>query len=142
MSDIRDFVMAEPLVDNHEHQGGFGAIEARTSKLNYQEFVGYAGADMATAAGPAGHGGLGEMTPEQFFELWSAVRTTGYGQASELACRAILGLDYTAENVDAIADDLRALCDGKSGADIYDEMMEKAGIRWGLNDACWETPRR
>ena len=51
VSEIRDFVMQEPLFDNHEHQQGFTSLQERKDSMDYREFAGYANADIATAAG-------------------------------------------------------------------------------------------
>ena len=138
-----DSVMAEPLCDNHEHQNGFASLDGRRNKLNYREFVGYAGADLATAGGV---GGLPEphdkLTVEQYFALWANVRTTGYGQATELACKAVLGLDFTAMNVVPIMDALATLAAGKDARAIYKDLLAKANIRWALNDCCWDSPTK
>jgi len=143
MSEIRDFVMAEPLCDNHEHQAGFAALDGRKENLNYREFVGYAGADLATAGGVGGMPAPQEkLTVEQFFELWASVRTTGYGQATEMACKAVLGLEFTAANAGAVTDALRAFAADKDASEIYGEMLAKAGIRWALNDCCWDSPTK
>ena len=42
MSDMSEFVMSQPLFDNHERQAGFSDLEGRRDKLGYREFVGYA----------------------------------------------------------------------------------------------------
>jgi len=143
MSEIRDFVMAEPLCDNHEHQNGFAGLDGRKDDMTYREFVGYAGADLATAGGVGGMPApQDKLTPEQFFELWASVRTTGYGQASETACRAVLGLEFTLENADAITDALRKMAGTMDARAIYTELLQKAGIRWALNDCCWDSPTK
>ena len=143
MSEIRDFVMAERLCDNHEHQNGFAALDARRDKLNFREFMGYAWADMATAAGVSGMPAAQEkLTVEQFFGLWASARTTGYGQATELACKAVLGLDFTASNVVPITDALANLAASKDARAITKDLLAKAGIRWALNDCCWDSPTK
>jgi predicted TIM-barrel fold metal-dependent hydrolase len=143
MSEIREFVMAEPLFDNHEHQAGFSDLEGRRDKLGYREFVGYAEADLATALGT----GTAEDRPdtstdEGFFQMWPFVRTTGYGQATELACEAVLGVAYTVENVGAIRDALREFVRDKDAPQVFGELYEKANVRWVLNDCCWDSPTR
>jgi hypothetical protein len=141
MSAIRDFVMAEPLFDNHEHQGGFTALESRKGELDYKEFLGYAEADVVTAGGttPAGEGG-DDDGDGQFFTIWSSVRTTGYGQATELACRTVLDLEFNAENADRITEALRAFAADRTGEAMYSELLKLAGVRWAMNDACWDSP--
>ncbi len=141
MSEIRDFVMAAPLFDNHEHQAGYSSLEERRETLSYREFIGYAGADLVTAMGtePA-EGGVEELSDEEFFDLWKAVRTTGYGRATERACRAVADSDYTLENAEAITSALREMAADRSGEQIYADLLERAGVRWALNDPCWDSP--
>ncbi len=141
MGEIRDFVMSEPMCDCHEHQNGFEALERRREELTFQEFLGYAGADMLTAAGVESiPSPLHELPQERFFQLWDAVRTTGYGQATELACRAVTGLEFNQGNAEAVTDKLRAFASEKNGREIYQAMHELAGTPWVINDACWECP--
>jgi hypothetical protein len=143
VSKIREFVMAEPLCDNHEHQNGFAGLDGRKHKLDYREFVGYAGADLATAGGVGGMPAPQEkLSVKQFFDLWASVRTTGYGQATELASKAVLGLDYTAENAEAITAALAKFTAGKKARTLYKNLLAKAGIRWALNDCCWDSPTK
>lgn len=139
MGEVRDFVMDEPLSDNHEHQNGFSSLEQRRRELTYREFTGYAGADLTTAAGPEG---TGELDDERFFALWSFARTTGYGQATESACAELLGLDYRADGAEEITNALRDYAAERSAETIYDELLRAAGIRWGLNDCCWDSPTK
>jgi len=135
MTAIRDIVLAEPLFDCHEHQRGYTAIEAERETLTYRAFVGYAEADVVTASG-----GTDTSTPEAFFRWWPSVRTTGYGQATERACREVLGLDFTLENVPAIDAAMQAFLHDQSPADVYATLLAKANIRWAVNDACWQCP--
>lgn len=141
MSEIRDYVMAEPLFDNHEHQHGFSGIEDCADEATYRLLTGYADADLVTAAGPGGiSGGVEKLTDGEFFELWASVRTTGYGQATELACRTILDTDFTLENASQITRLLREFMDERSPRQVYDDLLEAAGIRWTVNDPCWDCP--
>ncbi len=143
MSDIRDFVMAEPLFDNHEHQHGFADMDQRKGGLTYREFVGYAGADLATAAVLPGKGkSTDASTDKGFFDVWSFVRTTGYGQGTELACRALLDLPYTRKNAAAITKGLRDFTVERSGRQIYLDLFKAANVRWAANDCCWECPTK
>ncbi len=139
MSSIREYVAAEPLFDNHEHQGGFAALEGRKGELAFREFVGYANADVATSMGPDCKA-PGNLSDEEFFHWWSFVRTTGYGQATELTCRSLLGLDYTQANADAIRDALAEFVRDRNGEQIYDDMLGRANIVGAVNDACWNSP--
>lgn len=142
MSEIREFVMAEPLFDNHEHQAGFSELEGRKGELTYREFGGYADADLATAAAAPGRAGPDTSKDKGFFDAWSFARTTGYGQATESACRALLGLDYTRRNAGAVS---KALCDfakGKGAKQVYEELYKAANVRWVVNDCCWDSPTK
>ncbi len=156
MSAIRDFVMAEPLFDCHEHDPGFAALEGREDRAHYpgfggldlrrgrpdyQQLLGYAWEDMVTAAGVAGlPAPLDELTVEQFFDLWAAMRTTGYGRATELACKAVLGIDFTAGNADAITAALRKLVEDRGVRGVCEDVQARANIRWVLNDCPWDCP--
>lgn len=136
MGEVRDMIMAEPLFGTHDHQGGFAAIESRRDEVSYRSFLGYAPADMATAGGAI----TDNSTPEEFFDTWQFVRTTGYGQGTELACREVLGLEFTRENADAITAALRERVAGRSGPQIYADLYELAGVKWVVNDACSNSP--
>lgn len=141
MSAIRDFVMAEPLFDNHEHQDGFTNLDDRKDKLTYREFGGYADADLATAIGvPSGRGGPDASTDRGFFDLWSFARTTGYGQATEMACQALLNVQFTRRKAGTISKALQEFARGKTGKQIYAELYKAANVRWVVNDCCWECP--
>ncbi len=141
MSDIRDFVMAEPLFDNHEHQHGFADVDGRKDNLTYREFQGYATADVATAM--AGMDPKPDLeTDEGFFSVWSFVRTTGYGEGTELACKEVTGLDYTPANADAITAALREFAADKSGREVYEAMFAQANVCGVANDCCWDSPTK
>jgi len=143
MSEIREFVMAEPLFDNHEHQNGFSALERRRDELTYREFVGYLGSDLATALGVGpGAAGIDPSKDEGFFALWPYVRTTGYGQATAIACRELLGIELSAGNAEAVNRALGEFVSGKSGQQIYEELFEKANVHWVVNDCCWDSPTK
>ena len=126
MSDILGHVMAQPLFDTHEHQEGFGAIERNKGKLDYREICGYLSHDLVTAGRKASN----ESTDEEFWSGWSHVRTTGYGQATELTSRALFDLGFTRENASRITDGVRALTANRTGRQIYEHLFSRAGIRW------------
>jgi hypothetical protein len=138
MSEIREYVMEEPLFDNHEHQMGFSELQERKGELTYREFLGYADADVATAVGIGGGPDLD--TEEGFFEAWESVRTTGYGRATEMACRELLGLEFSAENAAEITAALREYAAAHSAEEIHVQLFELAGVRWVLNDCYWDVP--
>jgi hypothetical protein len=143
MSEIRDFVFQEPLFDNHEHQGGFAGIDNRRKEICYREFAGYAGADLETAAAGFGKDRRPDMnTDEGFFAAWSPVRTTGYGRGTEMACRAVTGLDFTLENVPSINEALTAFLEARDSRAVYEALFEQANVRWVANDCCWDSPTK
>jgi hypothetical protein len=137
LSAIRDFVMAEPLFDMHEHQNGFTRLGAAVPKLDFRVFLGYADADLVTAAGQQS---ADRSTPEGFFNAWQFARTTGYGQATEAACKTLLKLDFTLANTPSINAALQAYVAGKSPAEIYDAVYQRANVRWAVCDECWDSP--
>lgn len=141
MSEIRDYVMAEALFDNHEHQHGFSGVESCAEEATYRLLAGYADADLATAAGPGGLAdGVQGLSDKEFFALWASVRTTGYGQATELACRTLLHTEYTLGNASQINHGLREFLRERSPRQVHDDLLEAAGIGWAVNDACWDCP--
>ncbi len=138
MSEIREFVLQEPLFDNHEHQGGFAGIEQRADEMTYREFVGYAGADLTAARGVGEGPDL--STDEGFFGLWQYVRTTGYGRATEDACAAVFDMEFSLENADRITDALRGFVSERGPQKTHEDLFDRAGIRWVMNDCCWDSP--
>ena len=139
MSEIRDAVQAEPLFDCHEHQRGFTATENAKGDVDYQAFLGYAMADMNTAA--AGKA-PDTSTPGAFFATWQYVRTTGYGLATEMGCRHLLGIDFTAENAEAITQALRDFVRDKTGRRIHEELYAEANVCGAVCDECWQSPTK
>ena len=138
-TDIRDFVMQQPLFGAHAH---IQPVEewARTP-AHFPSLAGYALADLVTAAGPMG---IGEtpMPPydagdfaERYFKLWRACRFTGYCKATELACRELLGLEYTAENAAAIGRALKKLIGANARASYTTILRKRANIRWLIKDS-------
>ncbi len=136
MSDIREYVMAQPLFDTHEHQEGFSAIERRKQNLDYREICGYLSSDLRSA----GRKPAGESSDAEFWASWDIVRTTGYGQATELTSRALFGLEFTRENASAITAGLRALSADRTGRQIFEHLFALAGIRWTVCDEWWTSP--
>ena len=129
METIKDFIQHEPFFETHNHQGGYKAYD--WSAINYREFVGYAHADMAVAAGIDN---CSELTDEKFFQLWQFVRTTGYGEAVELGVRRLFDLDYTLENVDAINRQLRQFTGRQTVAEVYVKLFSLSNIVGSVND--------
>jgi len=143
MSAIREFVMQEPLFDAHEHQHGFTALEKRRDEMDYREFCGYVGADMETARGVGPEAEAIDLaTVDGFFHVWRFVRTTGYGQATEMACSQLTGLEFTRENAEAITEAVRGAVRGKTGAEVYADILGAARVRWAVSDECWDSPTK
>jgi len=126
ISEIRSFVMNEPLFDSHDHQGGYNQ---EWDQKNYEEFIGYARADMETAIG-----GLKKGDVNHNFDVWQYVRTTGYGQAANFATNKLFGLDYTRENAEEITDAVQDFVSDKTPEEIYRELCKIANITGVIND--------
>ena len=71
---------------------------------------------------------------ERFFELWRASRFTGYCQATELACRDLLGLEYVEENAEAIGIEIKKLIGDDARASYTQIIQERANVRWLIPD--------
>ena len=130
---IREFVMNHPLFSHHDHHRNFEEFEKARSGYDFKSLLGYAGADLTTAAGarPA------ERPDEQarVAALWPKIRTTGYGRGVSLGCTELFDLDYSVENFPAITEALRSVIEGKSPAEVYDYFVrDKANNRWILQD--------
>ncbi len=136
MSDIRAYVMAQPLFDTHEHQEGFDAIERGKGSLDFRALCGFLSDDLRTAGGR----GANDTTDGEFWTAWGSVRTTGYGQAADLGCRTLFDLDFAQENAARITEGLRALTADRTGRQIYDHLFGRAGIRWAVCDEWWTSP--
>ena len=85
---IRDFVMNHPLFSHHDHHYHFKAFEADRTNYDFGSLLGYATADLATAAGPKP-----AETPDGgtwTAAYWPTIRTTGYGRAVSLGCKVLV----------------------------------------------------
>ncbi len=139
LSEIRDFVMQHPLFGAHSHMQP--VEEWAKTPSHFSSIEGYAGADLVTAAGPMGIGEThlppqdAEDFTKRFFRLWRASRFTGYCKATELACRELLGLEYTEENAAAIGNAIKKLI-GKNARASYSRIIsDRANIRWIIMDS-------
>lgn len=133
-SNIRDFVMNHPLFCHHDHHNNFKEFDAGRPNYNFSSLIGYADADLVTAAGTTPTDALDRETFISTY--WPAIRTTGYSRAVVLGCKALFDLDYTPENFPAITEALRAAIEGKSTAEVYDYFVrEKADNRWVIQDS-------
>jgi uncharacterized protein len=139
MSSIRDVVMGLPLFDSHDHQSGFRAHTWDDGSKCYEEFLSYATADLAVAGAPF-KGIAAGGDPADLFRVWPYVRTTGYGQAVELGCHELFGLDYTEANAPAITEAIAELGRGKTSAQVYDELYARANICGVINDCNHGVP--
>ncbi len=132
-SSIREFCLNHALFSHHDHTHNFEQFDKGRPGYDFRSLLGYAGADLTTAAGarPA------EPADEEVRVAahWSRIRTTGYGRAVTLGCKALFDLDYAPENFEAITEALRKAIEGKSAAEVYDYFLrEKANNRWVLQD--------
>ncbi len=96
MNTLREFIENEPMFDTHEHQAGFNQ---NWTEITYEEFIDneYATADMSTAGGDFKPG-----DSVHNFSIWKFVRTTGYGQAANLATQKLLKISFLEENTEKI----------------------------------------
>ncbi len=136
--EITEFVMQHPLFGAHSHMQS--VQEWAVTPRHFSSILGYAAADLVTAAGPVGIGDVPVPPPEakgstkRSFELWRASRFTGYCRATELACRDLLGLEYTEKNAAAIGKAIGKLI-GKDPRASYTKIIrERANIRWLIMD--------
>jgi hypothetical protein len=128
MSTLREFIENEPLFDTHEHQAGFSQ---NWSEKTYEEFIDneYATADMSTAGGDFKPG-----DSVHNFSVWKFVRTTGYGQAANLATEKLLKIPFREENVGKITGAIQNFVREKTGAEIYQQLYHLANVKWVIND--------
>ena len=126
MSEIREFVANEPLFNTHDHQAGFSQ-EWQTKR--FDDFLGYATADLNTAGVL-----LDRRNGKGIFEVWPFVRTTGYGQAVELAVKTLFDLDFTAKQADTITEAMQALIRDRSPEAVYDDLFGRVNVQWTVND--------
>ena len=136
---IRDFVMAHPLFDAHQHVSS--VPDYAKQEPHFSALVSYASADLVTARGPVG---VGERVlppmddpgyTSAFFELWRRSRATGYCRATERACRDLLGLEFREENADAITKAYAKFVGDDARASYCMVLQEKAGVVWGIKDS-------
>lgn len=131
---MRDFVLHHPLFCHHNHHMGFKEFDAGRAGYDHRSLLGYADADLVTAAGPRPGGeadGLARLP-----ELWPKIRATGYGRAVTLCCQHLFDLDYSPGNFPHIARALQEAIAGKSAPEVYDHFVrEKAGTKWVMADA-------
>lgn len=137
---ITDFVMNHPLFSHHDHHNDFVTFENARSDFDFRALLGYAPADLETAAGPGAQDVSGELpVPVEWVRThWPAMRTTGYGRAVDLSSRALFDLEYCEENFDAITKAFKACLQDKSPSEVYDYFVVKiANNRWILQDGLY-----
>lgn len=132
MTAIRKMVLAEPLFETHTHQNRFE--HHPWDKMGWQSLIMYGTADLTTSTQRS----YEELEKaDVIFDHWADVRSTGYGQATELACRIVTGLAFTSANAAAITKQMQTLIKKHRPQGVYRLMYEKANIRWSINDSCW-----
>lgn len=132
-SEVRDFVMNYPLFSHHDHHCHFKDFEEKRLQYDAASLLGYADADIETAAGPKSHGQCGAK--ERIAAYWPKISTTGYGRAVAITCKALFDFDYSVDNFSAITERLQSILSDRSAAEVYDYFVkEKANIKWVLQD--------
>jgi len=132
-SSIREFVMNHPLFCHHNHHYNFAGFDKERDHYDYHSLLGYAWADLVTAAGARPPKDMDD--PARVTAFWSQIKTTGYGRAVTLGCRELFNLEYSPENFPRITQALQSLIKGKSAAQVYEYCdRQKANTRWVLND--------
>jgi len=130
---VREFVLQHPLFCHHDHHRNFRDFDKERDGYDFRSLLGYAGADLAAAAGARPAASADEKA--RLESLWPKIRTTGYGRAVVLACQELFGVEYSPGNFSEITEALRAAIDGRSAGEVYDHFVrEKANTRWVLND--------
>ena len=142
ITEITEFVMNHPLFSHHDHHNDFKVFEEERKKLDFRDMLGYAKAELETAAGPRAVG-----IPEKGAESeswvranWPSLRTTGSGRAVDMASRDLFGLEYTLENFEAILEAMQSAFDGKSATEVYNYfVIERVNNHWVLQDGCYRA---
>ncbi|MDP7636748.1 MAG: amidohydrolase family protein [Phycisphaerae bacterium] len=130
---LREFVMKHALFSHHDHHCSFADFEKNRAEYTHKALLGYAAADLVTAAGPRP---LAYAHDDARLEaLWPSIRTTGYGRAVVLGCEELFRLEYTPANFAPITEALQASIADKTPAEVYDYFVkEKANIQWVAQD--------
>jgi predicted TIM-barrel fold metal-dependent hydrolase len=132
-SEVHDFVMNHPMFSHHDHHCHFKEFEEKRLDYDAASLLGYAIADIETAAGPKSNGE--SSAKERIAAYWPRISTTGYGRAVTIACEALFDSDYSADNFGMVTDKLQSTLSDKSAAEVYDYFVkEKANVTWVLQD--------
>jgi len=138
MSSIREYVLEHELFCHHDHHRTYSDFDAARASYSYVDLLGYAGADLVSAAGPSLLGTpIDGATTEAW---WPMVRTTGYGRAVLMTARVLFDLEYKADRFDDITAALQAYIKGKTAAQLYDVLVHTVSRNtWTLQDG-WFRP--
>jgi len=130
---ITDHVMESQLFCHHDHHHSYPVFDQERDDYGYRHLLGYAEADLVTAAGT--HPQVDLMTDEGVAKYWPMIRMTGYGRAVDLGCQALFGLSFGAENADALTEVLQATIRGKDTATVFDHYVHSlAKNKWTIHD--------
>lgn len=137
-NEIAEFVEQQPLFCAHSHirtVQDWGKTPRDLRSLDV-----YARGDLVSASGVRDFGETSIPRMEdpdfarRYFELWRQIRFTGYGKATEQACRDLLGMEFREENAEAIGEAIGKLI-GDDPRESYCRILhEKANLRWMSRD--------
>lgn len=133
MSSIREYVLNHDLFCHHDHHRTYTEFDAARASYSFLDLLGYAGADLVTAAGPSLRGTV--IDAETTSRWWSLVRTTGYGRAVLMTARILFGIEFKPDRFDDITGALQAYIQGKTAAQLYDVLVHTVARNpWTLQD--------
>ncbi len=138
MSEIREFILHEPLFETHEHMMDLAKFDDfRTHQLEgrgFRDFLSYANGDINTAAGIDSAIFEKDRDSSAFFTLWEHVRTTGYGQAISLGTQKLFGLSLTQETSGQITQCLQDFIKDKPAQEVFETIYAKANVIGAICD--------
>ena len=138
MSEIREFVLNEPLFETHEHLQDFKTFDAnrieRPEDRDYRDFFGYLLSDLTTACNAKEDLRKVPFAEEDFFSHWDSLRTTGYGQAVSLGTQKLFGLPFNPFTAEEITQRLRKYMEGKSASEIFAAVYKEANVTGAIID--------
>lgn len=131
--ELTEFVMQHPMLSHHDHHCHFKTFEAQRKQFDAASLLGYAGSDLATAAGNRTIDDV--SVRDNVAAFWPAIAVTGYGRAVTLGCRALFDLDYAPATFDAVTARLQSFLADRPAAEIYADCIRKrANIPWVIQD--------